>query len=122
MNETHILIRLLWTYIPRNWEFGSALAKLRNFGEGLNPTNPTPRYATVFHCQSIVACRSQYVPCCEKLEDVRFVSGTHDAIKITYLFKLKIIQTFQQLILGHKKGGWGLGGCRGCTEIYCVFK
>jgi hypothetical protein len=26
MNETHILIRLLWMYIPRNWEFGSALA------------------------------------------------------------------------------------------------
>jgi hypothetical protein len=32
MNEAHILIRLLWMYIPRNWEFGSALAKLRNFG------------------------------------------------------------------------------------------
>jgi hypothetical protein len=29
MNETHILIRLLRMYIPRNWEFGSALA---NFG------------------------------------------------------------------------------------------
>jgi hypothetical protein len=28
MNETHILIRLLRMYIPRNWEFGSALAKL----------------------------------------------------------------------------------------------
>jgi hypothetical protein len=27
MNETHILIRLLL-----NWKFGSALAKLRNFG------------------------------------------------------------------------------------------
>jgi hypothetical protein len=26
MNETHILIRLLRMYIPRNWEFGSALA------------------------------------------------------------------------------------------------
>jgi hypothetical protein len=34
MNEAHILIRLLWMYIPRNWEFGSALAKLRNFGGG----------------------------------------------------------------------------------------
>jgi hypothetical protein len=31
-NETHILIRLLRMYIPRNWEFGAALAKLRNFG------------------------------------------------------------------------------------------
>jgi hypothetical protein len=34
MNETHILIRLLWMYIPRNWEFGSALAKLGISGEG----------------------------------------------------------------------------------------
>jgi hypothetical protein len=34
MNDTHILIRLLWMYIPRNWEFGLALAKLRNFGGG----------------------------------------------------------------------------------------
>jgi hypothetical protein len=34
MNETHILIRLLQMYIPWNWEFGSALAKLRNFGWG----------------------------------------------------------------------------------------
>jgi hypothetical protein len=32
-NEWHrIVMRLLWMYIPRNWEFGSALAKLRNFG------------------------------------------------------------------------------------------
>jgi hypothetical protein len=33
-------------YFPRNWEFGSAVSKLRNLGEGggLNP-NP-PRYAT----------------------------------------------------------------------------
>jgi hypothetical protein len=44
-NETHIIIRLLRMYIPRNWEFGSALEKLRNFGGGLNPPNP-PRYAT----------------------------------------------------------------------------
>jgi hypothetical protein len=28
------------TYIPRNWEFGSALAKLRNFVGGLNPQTP----------------------------------------------------------------------------------
>jgi hypothetical protein len=42
MNETHILIRLLHMYIPRNWEFGSALAKLHNFGRGggLNPLKP----------------------------------------------------------------------------------
>jgi hypothetical protein len=34
MNETHVLIRLLRMYIPLKWEFGSALAKLRNFGGG----------------------------------------------------------------------------------------
>jgi hypothetical protein len=34
MNETHILIRLLRMYIPRKWDYGSALAKLRNFGGG----------------------------------------------------------------------------------------
>jgi hypothetical protein len=48
MGKTRIVIRLLRMYIPRNWEFGSALAKLRNFGEGLgglNSSNP-PRYAT----------------------------------------------------------------------------
>jgi hypothetical protein len=42
INETHILIRLLRMYIPRNWEFGSALAKPRNFGwgRGLKPQTP----------------------------------------------------------------------------------
>jgi hypothetical protein len=35
MNETHILIRLLQMYIPQNWEFGSALAKLWNFRGGV---------------------------------------------------------------------------------------
>jgi hypothetical protein len=49
MNETHILITLLRMYIPRNWEFSSALEKPRNFeGRGFEtppPSNP-PRYAT----------------------------------------------------------------------------
>jgi hypothetical protein len=31
-------------YIPQNWEFGSALPKLQNFGGWLNPPPP---YATV---------------------------------------------------------------------------
>jgi hypothetical protein len=35
MNETHILISLLWMYFPWNWEFGSALS------------TPTP---SVRHC------------------------------------------------------------------------
>jgi hypothetical protein len=40
MNEIHILIRLLRMYIPRNWEIGSALAKLRNFGRERGQTPP----------------------------------------------------------------------------------
>jgi hypothetical protein len=43
MNETRILIRLLSVYIPRNWEFGSALSKFRNFRGGFKtPQTPTP--------------------------------------------------------------------------------
>jgi hypothetical protein len=40
MNETRILIRLLWMYIPRNWEFCSALSKRRNFGGFETPPPP----------------------------------------------------------------------------------
>jgi hypothetical protein len=39
MSETRILIRLLRMKFPRNWEFGSALSKLRNFG-GVGPPKP----------------------------------------------------------------------------------
>jgi hypothetical protein len=46
MSETRILVRLLRMYFPRNWEFGSALSKLWNFGGGgVEPPNP-PGYAT----------------------------------------------------------------------------
>jgi hypothetical protein len=34
-------------YFPRNWEFSSALSKLRNFGGG--GLNTPPRYAAVCH-------------------------------------------------------------------------
>jgi hypothetical protein len=44
-SEPRILIRLLRMYFPRNWEFGSAFSKHRNFGEGVS-TPPPPRYAT----------------------------------------------------------------------------
>jgi hypothetical protein len=45
MNETNILIRLLRMYIPWNWEFGSALAKLKNFGGG-GVLTPKPLFGT----------------------------------------------------------------------------
>jgi hypothetical protein len=38
--------RDVWMYFPRNWQFGSALSKLRNFGWGVQPPNSPPRYAT----------------------------------------------------------------------------
>jgi hypothetical protein len=41
MNETRIMITLLRVYILRNWEFGSALSKLRNFREGVEHPNPS---------------------------------------------------------------------------------
>jgi hypothetical protein len=44
MTKTRILIRLLRIYFPRNWEFGAALPKLRNFGGLLNTSKP-PRYS-----------------------------------------------------------------------------
>ena len=37
MIETRILVKLLRTYFPRNWEFGSALLKTSEFQGGLNP-------------------------------------------------------------------------------------
>jgi hypothetical protein len=47
MSETRILIRLLWVYFPRNWEFSSVFSKLRNFGV-LNPPNSPPSVRLLF--------------------------------------------------------------------------
>jgi hypothetical protein len=33
-------------YSPRNWEFGSALSKLPNFGVGVETPTPHPWYTT----------------------------------------------------------------------------
>jgi hypothetical protein len=59
MSETRIVITLLRMYIPRNWEFGSALSKLRNFGwRGLTP----PRYTTVSrHDKRIYQTLQRYI-------------------------------------------------------------
>jgi hypothetical protein len=48
MSETRILIRLLNMYIPRNWKFGQAFSKLRNFGGGggFEPPKHHPGYAS----------------------------------------------------------------------------
>jgi hypothetical protein len=40
MSETHILLGCYGFTIPRSWEFGSTLAKLRNFG-GTSLVEPT---------------------------------------------------------------------------------
>ena len=44
----------------------------------------------LYHFQSIVPRCLQYVPNREKSENVKCILGTHDAIKVTFLFKLKI--------------------------------
>jgi hypothetical protein len=53
MSETRILIRLLRMCFLRNWEFCSALSKLRNFGGNEHPKPPSP---------SVRHCTRQYVP------------------------------------------------------------
>jgi hypothetical protein len=51
MSETRILIRLLRMYFPRNWEFGSALSKLWNFGGwGFEPPQTTPLGTPLAKC------------------------------------------------------------------------
>jgi hypothetical protein len=40
MSETRIPISFLRMYFPRNWEFGSALSKLRNWGAGIHSPPP----------------------------------------------------------------------------------
>jgi hypothetical protein len=55
MSETRILVKLLRMYFPRNWEFGSALSKLWNFGGGGWTPQTTP---SVHHwLQSSIANR-----------------------------------------------------------------
>jgi hypothetical protein len=54
MNETRILIRLLRMYIPRNWEFGSGLAKLGNFRGGGGFELPIPPFGTPLQINSYV--------------------------------------------------------------------
>ena len=46
MSESRILVRLLRMYFPRNWEFGSALSKRRNFGGWGVVEHPTPPLGT----------------------------------------------------------------------------
>jgi hypothetical protein len=51
INETHILIRLLRMYMPRNWKFGLALAKVRIFGGGGGVETPQhPPSVRQRHC------------------------------------------------------------------------
>jgi hypothetical protein len=46
MSETHILIRLLRMYFPRNREFGPTLSKVQNFRGGFEPPKPNPHQYT----------------------------------------------------------------------------
>ena len=49
MSESRILVRLLRMYFPRNWEFGSALSKFRNFGGGFEHPKPPPLGTSLTH-------------------------------------------------------------------------
>jgi hypothetical protein len=54
ISETRILITFFPMYFPRNWNFGSALSKLRNFGGGGRltppPQNPLGTPLTTWGC------------------------------------------------------------------------
>jgi hypothetical protein len=51
MSETRVLIRFLRMYFLQNWEFGSALSKLRNFRTPTVPRFPSGINSLFFHCQ-----------------------------------------------------------------------
>jgi hypothetical protein len=69
MSEIRILIRLLRVYFPRNWEFGSALSKLRNFGgRGFEPPNGP---LSVRHWPQIYL-----ISCTERINDVCHTRAT----------------------------------------------
>ena len=83
MSESRILVRLLRMYFPRNWEFGSALSKLRNFGGGGGFEHPqTPPLGT-----PLITTESWLGPE-EMLE--RLVVGRFLASKVLYTY-LKVL-------------------------------
>jgi hypothetical protein len=50
MSETHILVRLLQMYFPRNWELGPALSELVNFKGGGGVFEPPQTLPLLRHC------------------------------------------------------------------------
>ena len=70
MSESLILVRLLRMYFPRNWEFSSALSKLRNFGGVVVWTPQTPPLGTPL----LVIQFCKWIGCYEKRPGVRRVS------------------------------------------------
>jgi hypothetical protein len=61
-------------YIPRNWEFGPAFSKLRNFGGGFNPPNTPPGYASG-HLE-LQVCIGAIIKC-RGLNDRIYVNNPH---------------------------------------------
>ena len=59
LSESRILARFLRMYFPRNWEFGYALSKLRNFGGVEPPKPPPPRHATARSNKACLASKSE---------------------------------------------------------------
>jgi hypothetical protein len=61
-------------YFPWNWEFGSALSKLQNFGAVGGLLKPLPlQYATAFHANMLLRTRQKP----EYQLDARATNGAH---------------------------------------------
>jgi hypothetical protein len=77
-------------YFPRNWEFGSALSKLQNFGGGgLKPQTPL-RYATGCHPVAVV----QYTFTHKRYIEIRNVYVRQNITDLCILFIMLTMSCF----------------------------
>ena len=78
MSESRILVRLLRMYFPRNWEFGSALSKPRNFvGGGLNTPPPVRHWCRPLCTPAINTSRNV----CVSKQKIKILPPIHFCIK-----------------------------------------
>jgi hypothetical protein len=91
MSKTSILIRLLRIYFPQNWEFGSALSKLRIFflGGGRLLKTPTPLGTSLVPYRDLVWYNSKHI--------------TLNIIKITLFGSLHCIKDYLDVMYPPKK-------------------
>jgi hypothetical protein len=118
MSESRILVRFLRMYFPRNWEFGSALSKFRNFGEGgfehpkLSPTPPS-----VGHCLIPPVWRWPFeVETFCQIPDMKYTNSV-DGISFIHLWSYSISK-HPLLHVAHKMN---LKSTIGCTNKLSTF-